>query len=92
MRISIRTSAAPRVVVPAVYDRAEAAAVATNSEDSMTMHRPGRPADLPPAEVLWARWALAAVLTARSEDEGRGVHRIGTWVDGAGLHLDAAAP
>ncbi|MEU5806381.1 hypothetical protein [Streptomyces sp. NPDC047718] len=54
----------------------------------MTMHRPGRPADLPPADVLWARWALAAVLTARTEDEDRGIHRTGTWVDGSGLHLD----
>ncbi|MFD0266384.1 hypothetical protein ACFVGY_07295 [Streptomyces sp. NPDC127106] len=54
----------------------------------MTMHRPGRPGDLPPAEILWARWALAAVLRARTEDEDRGVRRIGTWIDGSGLHLD----
>ncbi|NXY99437.1 hypothetical protein HYE82_34715 [Streptomyces sp. BR123] len=54
----------------------------------MTIHRPGRPGDLPPAEVLWARWALACVLAARTEDEGRGIHRVGTWIDGSGLHLD----
>ncbi|MFD7628242.1 hypothetical protein ACFV7Q_19750 [Streptomyces sp. NPDC059851] len=54
----------------------------------MTINRPGQPGDLPPAEVLWARWALAAVLSARTEDEDRGVHRTGTWVDGSGLRLD----
>ncbi|AXE25076.1 hypothetical protein C0216_17905 [Streptomyces globosus] len=54
----------------------------------MTIHRPGRPGDLPAAEALWARWALAAVLQASTEDEGLGVHRSGTWVDAGGLHLD----
>ncbi|MER6158280.1 hypothetical protein ABT147_22430 [Streptomyces sp. NPDC001868] len=54
----------------------------------MTINRPGLPGDLPSAEVLWARWALIAVLEATTEDEGAGHHRIGTWVDDEGLHLD----
>ncbi|MFD3542372.1 hypothetical protein ACFWUQ_23180 [Streptomyces sp. NPDC058662] len=54
----------------------------------MTMHRPGLPQDLPPAETLWARWGLVAVLEATTAAEGRGVHRTGHWVDGEGLHLD----
>lgn len=54
----------------------------------MTIHRPGLPGDLPPAELLWARWALVAVLEANTEAEGRGVHRTGHWIDSAGLHLD----
>ncbi|MFF5703702.1 hypothetical protein ACFY7H_14515 [Streptomyces sp. NPDC012794] len=55
---------------------------------TMTIHRPGLPGDLPPAEVLWAHWALVAVLEATTEAEGRGVHRTGHWIDGEGLHLD----
>lgn len=54
----------------------------------MTMHRPGLPEDLPPAELLWARWALVAVLEATTEAEGRGVHRTGHWIDGERLRLD----
>ncbi|MFD8236616.1 hypothetical protein ACFV20_32665 [Streptomyces sp. NPDC059696] len=54
----------------------------------MTINRPGLPGDLPPAEVLWARWALIAVLEATTEAERRGHHRTGTWVDDEGLHLD----
>ncbi|MEU3727191.1 hypothetical protein [Streptomyces sp. NPDC031705] len=54
----------------------------------MTIHRPGLPGDLPPAELLWAHWALVAVLEAGTEAEGRGVHRTGHWIDGEGLHLD----
>ena len=52
------------------------------------MHYPGLPTDLPAAERLWAGWALVAVLQATTEDEGRGVHRTGIWVDDEGLHLD----
>ncbi|MFD9722709.1 hypothetical protein [Streptomyces sp. NPDC059072] len=54
----------------------------------MAIDRPGRPENLPAAEVLWARWALAAVLEATARAEARGVHRGGTWIDGQGLHLD----
>ncbi|KMO97045.1 hypothetical protein [Streptomyces roseus] len=54
----------------------------------MTIHRPGRPADLPPAELLWARWAFVAVLEATTEAETHGVHRTGHWIDGGRLHLD----
>ncbi|MCB5165003.1 hypothetical protein LG634_09200 [Streptomyces bambusae] len=54
----------------------------------MAIDRPGRPEDLPSAEVLWARWALVAELEATPENEGRGVHRTGTWLDEEGLHLD----
>jgi hypothetical protein len=56
----------------------------------MTINRPGLPGDLPSAEVLWARWALIAVLEATTEREQEGHHRTGTWVDGEGLHLDDA--
>ncbi|MFJ3445320.1 hypothetical protein ACIPM2_29540 [Streptomyces sp. NPDC086081] len=54
----------------------------------MSINRPGRPGDLPSAQVLWARWALVAVLEATTEKERRAHHRTGTWVDGTGLHLD----
>ncbi|MFJ6718331.1 hypothetical protein [Streptomyces sp. NPDC091259] len=56
----------------------------------MTLHRPGRPGDLPPPELLWARWALVAVLEANTEAEGRGVHRTGHWLSGTALQLDDA--
>ncbi|MEV6679015.1 hypothetical protein AB0N09_19525 [Streptomyces erythrochromogenes] len=54
----------------------------------MAIDRPGRPEDLPAAEVLWARWALVAVLEATAEAEARSVRRGGTWIDSEGLHLD----
>ncbi|MEV6954154.1 hypothetical protein [Streptomyces sp. NPDC051183] len=54
----------------------------------MAIERPGRPEDLPAAELLWARWALAAVLEATEEAETLGIHRTGTWIDGQGLRLD----
>ncbi|MFF0214992.1 hypothetical protein [Streptomyces vinaceus] len=54
----------------------------------MTIHRPGRPGDLPAAELLWARWAFVAVLEATTAAEGRGTHRTGHWIDRGGLHLD----
>ncbi|MFG2617162.1 hypothetical protein ACGFXC_06025 [Streptomyces sp. NPDC048507] len=54
----------------------------------MTIHRPGLPGDLPPAELLWARWALVAVLEADTAAEGRGVHRTGHWITPDALHLD----
>lgn len=55
----------------------------------MEIERPGRPENLPAAELLWARWALAAVLEATEEaEETPRVHRTGTWIDGEGLHLD----
>ncbi|KJY40527.1 hypothetical protein VR46_27320, partial [Streptomyces sp. NRRL S-444] len=56
----------------------------------MTIHRPGRPGDLPAAELLWARWAFVAVLEATTEAEGHGIHRTGHWIDGARLRLDDA--
>ncbi|GAB3958872.1 hypothetical protein GCM10029978_004760 [Actinoallomurus acanthiterrae] len=49
----------------------------------MTVRRPGRPEDLPSAEVIWARWAaLAAVLSTP------GAGRPGYRLDDDGLHLD----
>ncbi|MEU8777302.1 hypothetical protein [Streptomyces sp. NPDC048606] len=54
----------------------------------MAIDRPGRPEDLPAADVLWARWALAAVLESTAKAEARGARRGGTWIDGQGLHLD----
>ncbi len=56
--------------------------------DAMAIERPGRPEDLPAAEVLWARWALVAVLEATAKAEAQDVRRGGTWIDGEGLHLD----
>ncbi|MFJ4081617.1 hypothetical protein ACIP17_07825 [Streptomyces iakyrus] len=55
----------------------------------MTINRPGLPGDLPSPEVLWARWALIAVLEATTADE-EACHRTGTWVDDTGLRLDDA--
>lgn len=55
----------------------------------MTIHRPGLPEDLPPPELLWAWWAVVAVLEASTEEEDLGIHRTGHWVDDrGGLHLD----
>lgn len=57
----------------------------------MTIHRPGQPEDLPPGEVLWARWALlAAVGTTTEREKIPTVHRTGHWIDEAGLHWDDA--
>ncbi|MEU8527257.1 hypothetical protein AB0C77_16935 [Streptomyces sp. NPDC048629] len=53
----------------------------------MTIHRPGLPGDLPPADVLWARWALVAVLEATSAKE-TDRYPSGAWIDDEGLHLD----
>ncbi|WP_033308890.1 hypothetical protein RFN58_40895 [Streptomyces iakyrus] len=55
----------------------------------MTINRPGLPGDLPSPQVLWARWALIAVLEATTADE-EAYHRTGTWVDDTGLRLDDA--
>ncbi|WP_369382783.1 hypothetical protein [Streptomyces sp. cg36] len=54
----------------------------------MAIERPGKPENLPAAELLWARWALVAVLEATADAETHGVHRTGTWIDERGLHLD----
>ncbi|MFD3664831.1 hypothetical protein ACFWVF_30235 [Streptomyces sp. NPDC058659] len=57
----------------------------------MTIHRPGLPGDLPKGEVLWARWALLASMSATTEEEGRpSGHRTGRWIDDEGLHHDDA--
>ncbi|WP_406862957.1 hypothetical protein ABZO31_21945 [Streptomyces sp. HUAS MG47] len=53
----------------------------------MTIERPGRPEDLPPAELLWARWALIAALEATSAKE-TDRYPVGVWIDDEGLHLD----
>ncbi|MFF5497627.1 hypothetical protein [Streptomyces aquilus] len=53
----------------------------------MTIQRPGLPENLPDPEVLWARWALVAVVAATTEAE-RARYRTGTWIDDEGLHLD----
>ncbi|MEU9865697.1 hypothetical protein AB0D99_32985 [Streptomyces sp. NPDC047971] len=54
----------------------------------MTIQRPGLPGDLPSPELLWARWALVAVLGATTEAEERKGYRTGCWIDEEGLHLD----
>ncbi|MFG1670116.1 hypothetical protein [Streptomyces sp. Y7] len=55
----------------------------------MAIHRPGLPEDLPPGEVLWARWALiAAVEATTGAEETPAVHRTGHWIDEDGLHWD----
>ncbi|MFI9048463.1 hypothetical protein [Streptomyces sp. NPDC053427] len=54
----------------------------------MTIHRPGLPGDLPSPEVLWARWALVAVLEATTAAEESKGYRTGCWIDAGGLHLD----
>ncbi|MFF0742829.1 hypothetical protein ACFYVL_20760 [Streptomyces sp. NPDC004111] len=49
------------------------------------IHRPGRPTDLLPAELLWARWAvLAALLTTAEREDTSDVHRTGFWVASGG--------
>ncbi|MFE9579603.1 hypothetical protein ACFYO1_24670 [Nocardia sp. NPDC006044] len=53
------------------------------------LHRPGRPADLPDARVLWARWAAVALATFdRDEELEPAQHRSGYWIDDDGLHWD----
>ncbi|MFB7373780.1 hypothetical protein ACFC0D_28450 [Streptomyces sp. NPDC056222] len=54
----------------------------------MTIQRPGLPGDLPSPELLWARWALVAVLEATTEAEESKGYRTGHWIDEEGLHLD----
>ncbi|WP_405861635.1 hypothetical protein OG361_39885 [Streptomyces sp. NBC_00090] len=55
----------------------------------MTIHRPGLPGDLPPGEVLWARWALLAAVGATTAEESRkSGYRTGRWIDDEGLHYD----
>ncbi|MFF9014452.1 hypothetical protein ACF09C_15965 [Streptomyces sp. NPDC014870] len=54
----------------------------------MTIQRPGLPGDLPDPELLWARWALVAVLEATTEAEESTRYRTGHWIDDEGLHLD----
>ncbi|MER8188278.1 hypothetical protein [Kitasatospora sp. NPDC094015] len=55
----------------------------------MTVHRPGQPQDLPPAEELWARWALLAALEATTAyEEHPPRFRTGRWLDDEGLHWD----
>ncbi|MGC0334744.1 hypothetical protein RKD23_007734 [Streptomyces sp. SAI-170] len=57
----------------------------------MSIHRPGLPEDLPPAQALWARWALLAAVEATTEAQGRrGGYRTGRWIDAEGLHWDDA--
>ncbi|MFJ7157302.1 hypothetical protein ACIQUQ_20430 [Streptomyces sp. NPDC101118] len=53
----------------------------------MAIERPGRPEDLPAAELLWARWALLAALeTTAAEDSAR--RDSGHWLDEDGLRYD----
>lgn len=54
----------------------------------MSIQRPGLPGDLPSPEVLWARWALVAVVEATTEAEESTSYRTGCWIDDEGLHLD----
>ncbi|MFG1774238.1 hypothetical protein ACGFIX_32040 [Nocardia salmonicida] len=56
----------------------------------MTIHRPGRPEDLPEPETLWARWAFIAAVRADSKDEALSSGRTGHWLDTDGLHWDDA--
>ncbi|MFF7082203.1 hypothetical protein [Streptomyces lavendulae] len=59
----------------------------------MTIHRPGRPEDLPEASLLWARWAALAAVTWDAEEE-KETFRRGYWLgdsagaDGCALHYD----
>ncbi|MFG2137614.1 hypothetical protein [Streptomyces sp. NPDC048650] len=53
----------------------------------MSLHRPGLPEELPDPELLWARWAAIAVVTAQDPAE-RGRYPTGCWLDGGGLHFD----
>ncbi|WP_278266161.1 hypothetical protein [Nocardia sp. AG03] len=55
----------------------------------MTIHKPGRPEDLPDARTLWARWAFIAAVRADSREEQPG--RTGYWIDAEGLHWDDSA-
>ncbi|WP_328490290.1 hypothetical protein [Streptomyces zaomyceticus] len=55
----------------------------------MTIHRPGKPGDLPSGEALWARWALLAAVAATTEQEQRASgYRTGLWIDDERLHYD----
>ncbi|MEU5893926.1 hypothetical protein ABZ835_45105 [Streptomyces sp. NPDC047461] len=54
----------------------------------MTIQRPGLPENLPDPAMLWARWALVAVVEATTEAEKGSRYRTGTWIDHEGLHLD----
>ncbi len=47
------------------------------------VHRPGRPEDLPPAELFWARWAALAAVRADPGEE-----RNGLWLERGELRLD----
>ncbi|MFE2552064.1 hypothetical protein ACFXGI_26430 [Streptomyces sp. NPDC059355] len=55
----------------------------------MTIHRPGRPEDLPEAGLLWARWAALAAATWNAEEE-KERFRFGYWLGegGGDLHYD----
>ncbi|MCX5205185.1 hypothetical protein OG897_27475 [Streptomyces sp. NBC_00237] len=62
-----------------IEETTEGAAEVTTAVPSA--HRPGRPEDLPPAPVLWARWGvLAGLLTTREREEESEVHRTGFWM------------
>ncbi|CAM5435909.1 hypothetical protein GCM10010329_52440 [Streptomyces spiroverticillatus] len=53
---------------------------AENTTDP-SVHRPGRPEDLPAAPVLWARWGLlAGLLSTREREAEREIHRAGYWM------------
>lgn len=53
------------------------------------LHKPGRPEDLPDAELLWKRWAGVAIATFdRDEQDESSQHRAGHWIDEEGLHWD----
>ncbi|RDI50149.1 hypothetical protein [Nocardia mexicana] len=53
------------------------------------LHEPGRPEDLPDAELLWKRWAGVAIATFdREEQDVPSQHRAGHWIDDEGLHWD----
>jgi hypothetical protein len=59
-------------------------ATAEEAATAPAVHRPGRPEDLPPGAVLWARWAvLAGLLTTREREEESEVHRTGFWMSPA---------
>ncbi|WP_051187879.1 hypothetical protein [Nocardia tenerifensis] len=53
------------------------------------LHEPGRPDDLPDAELLWKRWAGVAIATFDRDKEVEPFqHRSGHWIDDGGLHWD----
>ncbi|AFU00476.1 hypothetical protein [Nocardia brasiliensis] len=53
------------------------------------LHEPGRPEDLPDAELLWKRWAGVAIATFdQGKQDGPFQRFAGHWIDDKGVHWD----